>query len=81
MIEENAHHYLDCLDCKRRLADVVVTCPQEITFNYVALCPYCNGESQTQTIKGLVHLGSVPGTRMKNWDSNDNRVIIHLVKE
>lgn len=83
MISDDKHNYLKCIDCKRELADVVITreC-DDIKFNYVALCPYCGSQSNTENIKGLVHIGSIPkSTLLKNFDTQSDKVVILLAKE
>lgn len=82
MIDESAHNFLECLDCKRRLADVVVTKESnEISLNYIAICPFCSGQSEEVKVTGFVHLGSVEGTRLKKYESSHGKVVIQLSKE
>lgn len=81
MIPESAHNFLSCSTCSRQLADVVTTKNADVEFNYVALCPYCEGESQTLKIKGLVHIGSVKGTLLKQNKIEGDKAVIHLSKE
>lgn len=81
MISEKAHNFLNCTDCNKPLADVVVTGEADVEFNYVATCPYCNGESPVKKIKGLVHTGSVPGTIMSNRVVNNGKVVLQMKRE
>jgi len=81
-IPEENHNFFKCIDCSRQLADVVVTreC-EDISHNYVALCPYCDSQSETKTIKGIVAIGSVPGTKIKGFPSRNGKTVIELAKE
>jgi len=81
MISEKAHNLLSCTTCNKALADVVVTKEADVTFSYMALCPYCNGESELKSITGLVHTGSVAGTVLSDRKTTDNKVVLHLKKE
>jgi len=81
MIPESAHNFLSCSTCNRQLADVVTTKNADVEFNYVALCPYCGGESATVKVKGLVHIGSVQGTLLKDRKIVNDKAVITLSKE
>ena len=77
------HNILTCKDCKKGLADVWMTKDADLEYDYVALCPFCNSESETKTIIGLVHIGSIQGTRLKDIQitEDSSKAIIHLEKE
>lgn len=82
MIGDDKHNLLKCLDCSRELADVVITKDSnEIVMTYAALCPFCGGQSALEKITGFVHVGSVEGTRLKTFETSNNRVVILLSKE
>ena len=82
MITDDAHNFLKCTDCQRELADVVVTkASSEISMNYIAICPFCNSQSDEKKILGFVHIGSVPGTLLKTFNSSHGKVVILLSKE
>lgn len=80
MISDKAHNYLSCTDCKKQLADVVVTKEADIEFSYMCLCP-CGGESELRKIKGLVHIGSSEGVVITDRKVTDNKVVLHTKKE
>lgn len=81
-LEDGEHNVLKCISCDKDLADVWVTqSANDISFNYLALCPFCNEQSQIVKITGLVHIGSVEGTQLKDMKTSDGVCVIHLSKE
>ena len=84
-LEDGGHNILECKGCHKPLADVWVTKPAEVSFDYMAQCPFCNDESEITTVKGLVHIGSVEGTRLfsrKLVESDGKSIcVIKLTKE
>lgn len=81
-IEDGGHNVLRCDSCERDIADIWVTKPSdEVSFNYVALCPYCNEQSKVVKVTGFVHVGGTEKTRLKDLKTSDGTCVIHLDKE
>lgn len=64
-LKDDGHVILKCSSCNKPVFSLwIVNKKDDLEINYKASCPYCNGYSYTEKVKGKVITGGIP----KNGD-------------
>ena len=71
---DGPHHYLECSNCGAMLCDIWSVKPpaeNDVSFTFIAKCPYCQDRSFPMEVKGLFYLG---GLGLPNPNDSDDEI-------
>lgn len=81
LAEKFVEQTICCDSCQKKLLNYAITAPHEpVQHVLIAMCPFCEGESEAKVINGLMSLGpigkdqSVNPTRLGETDLSDKGV-------